>query len=114
MRYPRLAWTLLGISAITNGALWLAARLLFPITDPNAVLHYTTTGGIDFIGQGSTIFNLPLAGLGLLVLNVLLGGLLYRVERPAAWLLWAVTPLIQVALLAGFFLLLYVNTHPYG
>jgi hypothetical protein len=114
MPYPKIVWLLIGLSGIANAALWLLAWTLFPIQDPNIVLHYTTGGGIDFIGQGSTIFNLPLAGLLLLVLNTFIGVLVYRVERPAAWLVWAIMPLIQVSLLVGFFLLLYVNTHPYG
>jgi hypothetical protein len=110
----RVGEVLFGVSVLMNAGLWAAAWLWFPRGDPNAVLHYTSSGGIDFIGQGSTIFNLPLAGSLLLVLNALVGLVVYWVERRAAWLLWAITPLLQIGLLISFFLLLYVNMHPYG
>jgi hypothetical protein len=97
------------LSLLFNLCTWLTALLLFPRDTPAAVLHYSTTSGIDFIGQGSQIIFLPLLGSILLVLNLALGFMIYRTSVEASWVLWGSLPLPQLVLLTASLVLWNVN-----
>jgi len=65
-------------------------------------LHFNDQGQVDRIGQRSELFALPVIGLIVLLVNLILGYLLYRRERPGAYLIWgsavAVHALLWLAL----------------
>ena len=110
--YGRSFWVLLFTASGLNAVLWGSVLWLFPKDNPTTILHYTTSSGIDFIGEGSKILTLPAAGLTLLVLNTLVGLWIYTGEQRISWLVWTVSPLVQLILCSAFFLLLYANTAP--
>jgi hypothetical protein len=93
-----LAWVLLG----SAGLLWLAllGYLAFIFSDLPASLpvHFNALGHADRIANKSTLFILPAVGAIVLIANALLGELIYRREKVAAYLLWGSTIVMQVCL----------------
>lgn len=100
---------LLAIAVLLNAALWILVLIKFDRTNPATVLHYSVDVGIDYIGEGGRIITLPIIGFSMLLLNSLLGWLLFKTEPRVAWQLWAVTPLLQLLLLLSAVLLITVN-----
>lgn len=68
----------------------------FPNLPPLIPLHFDALGMPDRLGVRGQIFFLPLIGLIVLTVNGILGGLLYRRERLAAYLLWGGALTVQV------------------
>ena len=71
----------------------------FPDLPDVIPLHYTITGLVDRRGAATQAFILPLIGLLALGANTLLGGLFYRREQMASYLLWGGTIIVQLAAL---------------
>ncbi len=68
----------------------------FPSLPPLLPLHFDALGSPDRLGVRGQIFFIPLIGLIVLTVNGLLGGLLYRYERLAAYLLWGGALAVQI------------------
>ena len=64
-------------------------------------LHFDAYGNPDRLGERGQIFYLPLIGLIVLLVNGGLGGLLYRREKLASYLLWTSSVLMSVLLWAA-------------
>ena len=64
-------------------------------------LHYNLAGIVDRRGPMSQAFILPLIGLLALGANTLLGGLFYRREQMASYLLWGGAIIVQLLLWIG-------------
>ena len=75
--------------------------LRFPHLPPQISLHYTVLGLPDRTGPALQAFILPLIGLLALGANTLLGGVFYRREQVASYLLWGGTIVVQVLLWIG-------------
>ena len=78
---------------------FLSAR--YPSLPRLLPLHFDAAGAPDRLGPRGQIFFIPVIGLVVLVVNGALGGLLYRRERVAAYLLWGGCGLVQVLLWAA-------------
>ncbi|MEX0650251.1 MAG: hypothetical protein WD200_04565 [Candidatus Andersenbacteria bacterium] len=96
-------------SAIINITNWVLALRLFPHQAPAVILHYSVGNGVDFVGEGDWILRIPAIGSSILILNVLVAYGLRRASIRAVWILTAALPILEVALLAAFVLLLRVN-----
>jgi len=69
---------------------------------PNVIpLHYNLAGIVDRRGPMSQAFILPLIGLLALGANTFLGGLFYRREQMASYLLWGGAIIVQLLLWIG-------------
>jgi len=68
----------------------------FPALSRLVPLHFNVAGNPDRLGPRGQIFFIPFIGLLALVLNGVLGGLAYRYERMASYLLWSGAVLTQV------------------
>lgn len=68
----------------------------FPALSRLVPLHFNVAGTPDRLGPRGQIFFIPFIGLLALVLNGVLGGLAYRYERMASYLLWSGAVLTQV------------------
>jgi hypothetical protein len=91
----------LGLGLLAAGflaALALTGLLCFrlPALSRLVPLHFDAAGNPDRLGPRGQIFIIPLIGLLALLLNGVLGGLAYRRERVASYLLWGGAVLIQV------------------
>ncbi len=92
----RLALALLigGIAALLALIGLLCFR--FPALPHMVPLHFDLEGSPDRLEPRGQIFIIPLIGLLALLLNGLLGSLLYRRERMASYLLWSGAAFVQV------------------
>lgn len=89
----------LGMLTASLGALLALTGLLcflFPSLPPLLPLHFDALGSPDRLGVRGQIFYIPLIGLIVLTVNGILGGLLYRSERLAAYLLWGGALTVQI------------------
>ena len=97
----RVAHYLLITGATMCLLLFGLVSLRFPTLPPVLPLHYNALGLPDRNGPATQVFLLPLIGLLALVMNTLVGGLFYRREQVAAYLLWGGTIVVQVLLWIG-------------
>ncbi|MFQ6101985.1 MAG: PH domain-containing protein [Anaerolineae bacterium] len=91
----------LGLGLLAAGFLVLLALVgllcfQFPALPWLLPLHFSAAGNPDRLGPRGQIFIIPFIGLLTLLLNGALGGLTYRRERVASYLLWGGAILIQV------------------
>ena len=99
-RIDRLFAALVGVAAVLDLGIWLYVALRQSVLPDALPIHYNAAGQVDRIGLRGQLFILPAIGLLTLLVN---GGLAYRVggrERHLAYLLLAVSVLVQL-LLAG-------------
>lgn len=105
-----LAWEFwrdrLGMGLLVGGWLVVVALLGFlcacyPTLPRLLPLHFDAAGNPDRLGVQGQIFFLPVIGTVVLLVNGVLGGLLYRHERLAAYLLWGGGAAVQVLLWAA-------------
>jgi len=91
----------LGLALLAAGFLALLALIGYlclrsPALPRLVPLHFDAAGNPDRLGSRGQVFIVPLIGLLALLLNGVLGGLAYRRERVASYLLWGGAVLIQV------------------
>ena len=85
--------------------------LLFYIRpqDEPVFLHYTVLFGVDFTGDWYQVFLVPLGGLFVLLINMILGWMLFHKDDFAGYVLNAVSFLTQIILLVTSILLVLLN-----
>lgn len=86
---------------------WLLWKIR-PQVDP-IFLHYNILFGVDYIGEWWRILFLPLTGLIILLLNAIIGWLMFRQEKFVAYLLNSITLICQIFLLLTSYFLIYLN-----
>ena len=101
----RLALVLIGIGLILPFILLVAVSIRVPFLANEIPLHFDTTGQVDRVGSPVGLFILPAIGGLVWIINAVIGGAFYirRAERPAAYLLWLGSTLVQVFLWVGAF-----------
>lgn len=97
----RVAHYLLITGATMCLLLFGLVTLRFPQLPPVLPLHYNVLGLPDRSGPATQAFILPLIGVLALAANTVLGGVFYRREQVAAYLLWGGTIVVQVLLWIG-------------
>lgn len=91
----------LGLALLGSGSLALIGLIgllcyRFPSLPLLLPLHFSASGAVDRLGPRVEIFIIPLIGLLTLAGNGAFGGLLYRHERIAGYLLWGGAFLVQM------------------
>jgi hypothetical protein len=96
----RLALVLIGAGLILPFILLVAVSIRVPFLANEVPLHFDTTGRVDRVGSPVGLFILPAIGGLVWIINAVIGGAFYirRAERPAAYLLWLGSTLVQVFL----------------
>ncbi|HID88375.1 MAG TPA: DUF1648 domain-containing protein [Anaerolineae bacterium] len=97
----RLGLVLLGGATLGVLVLFGFLSAQFPSLPRLLPLHFDATGAPDRLGPRQQIFFIPIIGLVVLLVNGGLGGLLYRRERVASYLLWGGAGLVQLLLWAA-------------
>jgi hypothetical protein len=91
-----LALALLGSAALVFAGLIGMLCFRFPALPPLMPLHFSASGSPDRLGPRAEIFLIPLIGLLTMLTNGALGGLIYRRDRVASYLLWSGSILVQL------------------
>jgi hypothetical protein len=74
------------------------------------ILHYNLFFGVDYLGDYKNIYLIPLSGLIIIVVNSILGHLLYLKEKLASYFLVFIIFIIQVFLLIDSYLIIKINS----
>ena len=100
---------MMSVALAMNLAMW--GWLMFHIhpQSDQLFLHYTILFGVDLIGSWNKIFFLPISGFLIIVVNALIGWLMFKSDKFFAQILNAVALFCQVLLLIGTWLVVYLN-----
>lgn len=101
-----LGLTLLGVAILAFVLLLGILTARFPRLPMLIPLHFSLSGSPDRLGPRSEIFLIPLIGLLALVINGVLGGISYRRDRVASYMLWASAILVQILIWTATFSIL--------
>lgn len=91
-------WGLLGVAGFICFALYGYLAIGYAALPQSIPIHFDSLGQADRIADKSEIFIFPIAGVLVLLLNTLLGSLIYRREKVAAYLLWGTATVMQLYL----------------
>jgi hypothetical protein len=91
----RLVHILLALGLLLNLALFAYISWRYRALPESLPLHFDVLGQPDRFGVRREIFKLPAIGLLSLVLNSLFGLVIYRWEKPGAYLLLGVPSVVQ-------------------
>lgn len=112
MKWPsfdRRLWALAASGVVLNLIAWGIA-IFFPRHEATAILHYTSSVGIDFVGEGRHIIVLPAAGLLILIVNLIVGRLIVEADYRTSWVLWSTVPIVQVVIILALVFLWSINS----
>jgi hypothetical protein len=100
---------MLGVSLVLNlgSLIWLLWQI--GPREELIFLHYNILFGVDLIGPWFRILFIPIFGFGIIVINTLLGWILFNKDKFAAQLLHAVSLVCQVLLFIGSTILVFLN-----
>jgi hypothetical protein len=101
---------ILFLSALLNIFIWI---FLLQNQKENAhpvILHYNLFFGVDYLGDYKNIYLIPLSGLIIIIVNSILGHLLYLKEKLASYFLVFIIFIIQVFLLIDSYLIIKINS----
>jgi len=100
---------LLGLSLVLNLLTWVWLWVQIPRDESQLFLHYNVLFGVDNIGDSWHIFYVPLIGLIILMLNTVLGWVLFKKDKFIAQLLSFVSLVCQIYLFISAVLLVFLN-----
>lgn len=92
-----------------NIFVWLWLWTHIPASADELFLHYNILFGVDLIGASWQVYLVPLSGLIVLVVNLLLGWVIYKKEHFAAQLLNFSAAFLQMFLVIEAYLLVLLN-----
>lgn len=96
---------LLGLAILACLALFGYLAFILPQLPPSIPIHFDAFGQADRIADKSALFTLLAAGALALVMNSIIGSLIYHWERVTAYLLWGSTVIMQLCLLLAVFMI---------
>jgi len=101
---------ILFLSVLLNVFIWIfllqnQKENTYPI-----ILHYNLFFGVDYLGNYEKIYLIPLSGLIIIIINLILGHLLYLKEKLAAYFLVFIIFIIQIFLLINSYLIIKINS----
>jgi len=94
----RLTWSLIGPALLIYWGLFGYVAFSFAQLPPSLPIHFNALGRADRIADKSALFTLLLWGGLVLIINLILGALLHKREKIAAYLLWGTALLVQIGL----------------
>lgn len=95
----RTAHSLIGLGILVNALLFAYISWRYRGLPDLLPLHFDSQGVADIISPRDEIFRIPTAGLLILCVNLAIGALAHRRERPAAYILFGAIVATQVLLL---------------
>lgn len=111
LRQPKtIFWTLASFSALLNLGSFLWMYFKVPADAYPFIAHYNIYFGQDILGSKLMLFQIPLAGLVILILNTVLAWILFEKARFFSWVLGVATLLMQLFILYGSAIIIFVNS----
>ena len=98
------------LSIILNIFIWIFLIQNQKENSHPIILHYNLFFGVDHLGNYEKIYLIPLSGLIIIIVNSILGHLLYLKEKLAAYLLVFIIFIIQIFLLINSYLIIKINS----
>lgn len=98
-----------GIALVVNLIIWLWLLINFPPTGDTVFLHYNMLFGVDLIGTWWKLLFMPLSGLGIILVNTLIGWGMAREDSFAGDMLMVIAAVSQVFLFAAMYILVLLN-----
>jgi hypothetical protein len=78
-------------------------------SDKLLILHYTIPFGIDLVGAWYQLYEIPIAGLVIALINFTLAYLFYTKQRYVAIIVVLATLILEVMLIVGLYLIVSQN-----
>lgn len=72
-------------------------------------LHYNILFGVDLVGEWYHVFYIPAISLLILVINTVLGWLLFHKDKVVSYIFQAISVLVQILLLIVGAILVFLN-----
>ena len=94
-----------GINIVSFG--WLAYYI--KPQEEQIFLHYNALFGVDLIGPWYKIYYLPTAGLLIIVVNTILGWILFRRSKSIGYIAGGISVFLQIVILIASYLLVLLN-----
>lgn len=98
-----------GVGLLLNILLWVVVISKFGYTQEKLPLHFNIVYGIDLVGAGRNLYQIPGAGLIIFVIDAWLGKAVYRRNPLFSYFLTFAVGFVQVVLLIALFSLVSLN-----
>jgi len=102
--------TVLFLSILLNIFIWIFLIQNQKESNYPIILHYNLFFGVDYLGNYEKIYLIPLSGFFIIVINSILGHLLYLKEKLAAYFLVFIIFIVQLFLLIDSYLIIKINS----
>lgn len=109
MSKDRLIFVSLVFAIVFNIILWVLLAGKFGVNDERVALHFNVVYGIDFLGSSRNVYELPAAGLVILIVNTFLGGWVYERQKLFTYFLFFGSFFIQIIILMSAAALIFLN-----
>lgn len=109
LRNNRLFLISLTAGIVINIIIWILFLSKFGVSSEPAPLHFSVVYGIDFVGPSYRIYQIPLVGLVVLVLNWYFAGRVRGRLGPVGYFLTFGALFVQVVLLLAAGALIFLN-----
>ncbi len=96
-------------SFVINIITWILLMINIKPQEDQIFLHYNALFGVDLIGPWYKVFYLPLSGILILLVNVIIGLMLFRKAKAIGYISGAVSLILQVVILIAAHLLILLN-----
>jgi len=97
------------LSFLTNISLWIFLFKNQKSSELPVILHYNLFFGVDCLGEYNEIYLIPIIGVIIIIINTILGYLLYEREKLASYFLAFNIFIVQIFLLLAGYLIVKVN-----
>ncbi|MDP2638915.1 MAG: hypothetical protein Q8P06_01975 [Candidatus Azambacteria bacterium] len=105
----KINWLLVGSSLILNIGLFLFFLFFIKQNTIPIVLHYNIDWGVDYLGEVKSIFNLPIVGMTILLLNTFLALKTWKESKILSYFLMITSILAQIFLVISGLALYFIN-----
>ena len=102
--------TVLFLSVLLNIFIWIFLIQNQKENSHPIILHYNLFFGVDYLGNYEKIYLIPIAGLIIIIVNSILGHLLYLKEKLAVYFLVFIIFIVQLLLLINSYLIIRINS----
>lgn len=96
-------------SGFFNLIIWLLLGYYIQPSEYPIPLHYNIYFGIDLTGSYRSVFNLPIIGLLIILINAFLSIWLYSKDRLISYILLLTALVVQIFVLIGAATVIYIN-----